>query len=74
MSVSQPTTVPERGWRPFLRRWWWAIAIAVVVLGILGNPPAKKPTTAAQTASARPASVTMPEICPAWLGTRLLRR
>ena len=65
MSVSQPTTVPERGWRPFLRRWWWAIAIAVVVLGILGNPPgsgAKKPTTAAQTASTRPASVTMPDL------------
>ena len=65
MSVFQPTTVPERGWRPFLRRWWWAIAIAVVVLGILGNPPgsgAKKPTTAAQTASTTPASVTMPDL------------
>lgn len=48
MSVSQPAAAPERGWWPFLRRWWWAIAIAVVVLGILGNPPgsgAKKPTT-----------------------------
>ena len=65
MSVSQPATAPERGWRPFLRRWWWAIAIAVVVLGILGNPPgsgAKKPTTAAQTASTTPASVTMPDL------------
>lgn len=65
MSVSQPTTVPERGWRPFLRRWWWAIAIAVVVLGILGNPPgsgAKKPTTAAQAASTTPTSVTMPDL------------
>lgn len=65
MSVSQPAAAPERGWRPFLRRWWWAIAIAVVVLGILGNPPgsgAKKPTTAAQTASTTPASVTMPDL------------
>ena len=65
MSVSQPVTAPERGWRPFLRRWWWAIAIAVVVLGILGNPPgsgAKKPTTAAQAASTTPTSVTMPDL------------
>ena len=65
MSVSQPATAPERRWRPFLRRWWWAIAIAVVVLGILGNPPgsgAKKPTTAAQAASTTPTSVTMPDL------------
>ena len=66
MSVSRAATVPERGWRAFLRRWWWAIGVAVVVLGILGNPPGggakSNTTTAAQTGSATPALIAMPDL------------
>ena len=66
MSVSRAATVPERGWRAFLRRWWWAIGVAVVVLGILGNPPGggakSNTTTAAQTGSTTPALIAMPDL------------